>query len=706
MSLRLSSFLRAGLHSKVLLTSLRNGFRLGVALCLAATVLLSSLVLTASARNQSAAKATGEQFDSFIIESGGDGSVCRAATEAERPLTLRRAEDVGVPVKQLLLKDSPNQIRPQADNSATGLTINFVALSQLQNDPQRDAVIAAFQRAAAVWTDRIKSPITISINIDYGPNLPGGGAFPTNVLGSTSSRRTLIDYPSARANLLAGSSGAAETSILNGLPASFVPTDVGNGGVVAVSRSVAFALGIPVTTPSDTNVATMAFNKNFPFDFNPDNGIQFNQTDFIAVAVHEIGHALGFTSGAGQGSTATPTLWDLYRFRPGTTTGTFGTAQRVMSIGGGSQVYFTGQTFTVSGVPTNELGLSTGGPDPGDTDGDLRQSSHWQDDDLSGRFIGIMDPTIGPGKHEDATTNDFSALEMIGWNFINAVPPPPPPPAPQPPANDNFGSAQVITGCSGSVVGTNIGATRQSGEPNHSPDDGGGSRSIWYSWQAPTSGMATITTAGSRFDTVFGVYTGNSVNALTPVTQINSTIGKADDNSATDKTGTVIFSATAGTVYKIGVDGYDNNDSGGDFGPVTLNWMCSEFISINIDQTGPAVDQAAAFDSILYLRDPFLVDNATNLFYTLGDRNTRVLIFVSALQLPAGAPASAITVNLTDSNNVSYNIPAQDYRPVPNQSLTQITFRLPDNLPAGTCKVRVTTSSQGSNTVTLRIRTS
>jgi len=42
------------------------------------------------------------------------------------------------------------------------------------------------------------------------------------------------------------------------------------------------------------------------------------------------------------------------------------------------------------------------------------------------------------------------------------------------------------------------------------------SRSGW-SWTATASGTATISTAGSQFDTTLGVYVGTAVNALTAV---------------------------------------------------------------------------------------------------------------------------------------------------------------------------------------------
>ncbi|MDQ5847138.1 MAG: NF038122 family metalloprotease, partial [Acidobacteriota bacterium] len=246
------------------------------------------------------------------------------------------------------------------ENSSTGLTINLLALSQLQSDPDKATVIAAFERAAAVWTARIKSPVTVSMKIDYGSNRANGTAFPSDILGSTSSGSISDYYPSVRAKLIGSASDpVTELGIYNSLPASVIPTDTGDGSVIAISRSLSQTLGFLSPEP-DTVVATISFNKTFAFDFNPDDGIDPGKIDFVGVAAHEIGHALGFTSNSGEGSTAQVALWDMFRFRPGTTSGTFPSAQRIMSMRG-TQVYFTGQTF-VGG--TNELGLSTGGAEP------------------------------------------------------------------------------------------------------------------------------------------------------------------------------------------------------------------------------------------------------------------------------------------------------------------------------------------------------
>jgi hypothetical protein len=123
-----------------------------------------------------------------------------------------------------------------------------------------------------------------------------------------------------------------------------------------------------------------------------------------------------------------------------------------------------------------------------------------------------------------------------------------------------------------------------------------------------------------------------------------------------------------------------------------------------LDESGPASNQAAALDSILFLRDPFAIVNGAD-FFNLGvDRNTRVIIFLTNLQLAQGETSSSVVVNLIDSNNQSYDIAAEDVRPVPNFNFTQVIFRLPDNLPVGTCTIKVKAHGQISNAGTIRIR--
>jgi hypothetical protein len=116
-----------------------------------------------------------------------------------------------------------------------------------------------------------------------------------------------------------------------------------------------------------------------------------------------------------------------------------------------------------------------------------------------------------------------------------------------PPANDNFASAATIA-LNSLVVGTNLGATKESGEPNHGGSTGG--RSVWWNFTAPKTGRFVVSTAGSNFDTLLGIYTGGTVNALT-------TIAGNDDCVATNRLHSCVsFAGIAGTVYRIAVDGF------------------------------------------------------------------------------------------------------------------------------------------------------
>ncbi len=82
------------------------------------------------------------------------------------------------------------------------------------------------------------------------------------------------------------------------------------------------------------------------------------------------------------------------------------------------------------------------------------------------------------------------------------------------PSNDMFANAVTITGASGSQTKNTEHATIEPGEPQPA---GAGRASVWYRWVAPASGMATIETTTSDYDTVLGVYTGSAVNALTEI---------------------------------------------------------------------------------------------------------------------------------------------------------------------------------------------
>jgi len=127
-------------------------------------------------------------------------------------------------------------------------------------------------------------------------------------------------------------------------------------------------------------------------------------------------------------------------------------------------------------------------------------------------------------------------------------------------------------------------------------------------------------------------------------------------------------------------------------------------IQLILDSTGPAIDQVASVDSLLFARDPFPIVNGVDVLNPGSDRNTRVVVFVRNLQLTQDEPASSIIVNLIDEVGQSIDVPAEAVRAVANTDFVQVIFRLPAGLTAGTCTVRVKAHGQTSNAGTMRIR--
>lgn len=295
---------------------------------------------------------------------------------------------------------------------ALQIVFNDVGESQGHSAMSSEA-LAGFEQAASLWESLISNPVTVNINIACY----NFGAGQSNTIGQAGSTFYNGSYAEISGAWAASATSALDATVIASLPTGNtyvrrinLTMDLTATPVLAESDFMwinggnAKAMGLLPADSSDVD-AEIEFNSDFAFDYNRTNGIASNQMDFVGVAAHEIGHALGFISivdfidGGGFSSADVASMpMDMLRY----SIASYSMGVTDVSIDDQARYLVLGNLG---------VAMSTGV-----INGNGQQAAHF----LDNVGLGMMDPTASYGELRTFSAFDLAVMDAIGWELTPA----------------------------------------------------------------------------------------------------------------------------------------------------------------------------------------------------------------------------------------------------------------------------------------------
>ncbi len=281
-------------------------------------------------------------------------------------------------------------------NTRAGLNVVYVLGASVPA-----AAVPAFAAAEAYIESQFPSDaMTITIPVSFA-------SLGSGIIGGTSSSYGTASWTSSR-SLIVGGMDASDT-IQNSLPAASISVRYSTNVTTAENRVFwTFANWKANGGTVSGNDASMQYSTNFPFDYDPSNGVTANTISLQDVIVHETGHALGCTSGV-DFRVKDIEASDIFRFRRTDGTGTDLNPDTAAE-------FTTAPRWCVFNSPNDDVNFDDLSTEIRFSDGSPYQASHWREQIPA---IGIMDPAFSYGETfypNFYRSTDLTLFDAIGYD--------------------------------------------------------------------------------------------------------------------------------------------------------------------------------------------------------------------------------------------------------------------------------------------------